>query len=72
VRPLTKSFPRDRKQIRAIANAFKLKVVVQAKHYVPRKGAVPADKLDELIRGMEAEDVDLGMFVTSGYFPRNS
>jgi hypothetical protein len=35
---------------------------------VPKKGAVPADKLDELIRGMEAEDVDLGMFVTSGVF----
>jgi predicted Mrr-cat superfamily restriction endonuclease len=51
-----------------IAHAFKLKVAVQAKHYVPKKGSVPAEKLDELVRGMEAEDVDLGMFVTSGVF----
>ncbi len=27
-----------------------------------------SEKLDELVRGMEAEDVELGMFVTSGVF----
>ena len=51
-----------------IANAFKLRVAIQAKWYRPEQGPVPAEKLDELVRGMEAEDVELGIFVTSGVF----
>ena len=51
-----------------VANAFKLRVGVQAKHYRPESGPVPESRLQELIRGMKAEEVDLGIFITSGIF----
>lgn len=50
-----------------IASAFNLKLVVQAKYYQSHT-PIPSRILDELLRGMEAEDADLGMFVTSGLF----
>lgn len=50
-----------------IASAFNLKLAVQAKYYQSHT-PIPARTLDELLRGMEAEDADLGMFVTSGVF----
>ena len=52
----------------AVANAFKLRVGVQAKYYQPDAGPVPSSRLSELLRGMKAEDADLGIFVTSGVF----
>lgn len=50
-----------------LAETFRLRIAAQAKHYKPDP-PVPASKLDELVEGMEAEDADLGWFVTSGTF----
>ena len=48
-----------------IANVFQQEVAVQAKHWKPEPPA-GRDVVEQLIRGMEAEAVDLGMVVTSG------
>jgi predicted Mrr-cat superfamily restriction endonuclease len=50
-----------------IASAFDLKLAVQAKYHQSHT-PIPPGILDELLRGMEAEDADLGIFVTSGVF----
>jgi predicted Mrr-cat superfamily restriction endonuclease len=48
-----------------VAGAFQQKIAVQAKHWQPEPSA-SRKEVEELIRGIEAETADLGMFVTSG------
>lgn len=50
-----------------VANAFPLVLAVQAKHYQPEP-PVGADVVDQLFRGMMAEQADFGWVVTSGTF----
>lgn len=48
-----------------VAGAITQRVAVQAKHWRPEP-PVGADVVKQLIKGIEAEDADLGMVVTSG------
>jgi predicted Mrr-cat superfamily restriction endonuclease len=48
-----------------IAGVFRQVVAVQAKHWRP-KPPVRRDVVEQLVRGIEAEDATLGMIVTSG------
>ena len=50
-----------------LAGAFQQVVAVQAKHWKPEP-PVGTDVIEQLIRGIEAEDADLGMVVTTGAF----
>ncbi len=49
----------------SIAGLFPLKVVAQAKHWQPGN-PVGADVVGQLISGIEAEEADLGIVITSG------
>ena len=49
------------------ANTFEFKLAVQAKHWQPTP-PVGKEVIDQLLRGMEAEDADLGWVATSGTF----
>lgn len=49
------------------ANTFEFTLAVQAKHWQPNP-PVGKDVVDQLLRGMEAEDADLGWVATSGSF----
>lgn len=48
-----------------VAGVFLQKVAVQAKHWLPEP-PVGCEVVKQLIRGIEAEEADLGMVVTSG------
>ncbi len=50
-----------------IAGAFDVVVAVQAKHFRPEPPAGP-DVVEQLGRGMQAEEADLGIAITSGTF----
>lgn len=51
----------------SIAGAFQFKVAVQAKHWQP-KPPVGAPVVDQLIKGMDFANADLGLVITSGEF----
>ena len=51
----------------SIADSFDVVLAVQAKHFQPEP-PVNKEIVDQLIRGMEAEDADLGWVATSGTF----
>ena len=48
-----------------VAGAISIRVAVQAKYWQPEKGSVGPDVVEQLIHGIEAEDADLGIVVTS-------
>ncbi|MGH2435847.1 MAG: restriction endonuclease [bacterium] len=48
-----------------VADAFELRIAVQAKHFRPEP-PVGIDVVQQLINGIEAESANLGMIVTSG------
>jgi len=48
-----------------VAGAFRLKIAVQAKHWLPDP-PVGRDVVEQLIHGIEAEGANLGMIVTTG------
>lgn len=48
-----------------MAGSFPLVVAVQAKHWQPEP-PVGADVVEQLVKGIEAEDADLGMVITTG------
>jgi predicted Mrr-cat superfamily restriction endonuclease len=48
-----------------VAGTLTLTIAVQAKHYMP-KPPVPKEVVETLLLGMEAENADIGMIVTSG------
>ena len=50
-----------------VADTFPIIVAVQAKHWKPDP-PVQRDVIDKLVSGMEAEDADLGMVITTGTF----
>lgn len=50
-----------------LANTFPFSLAIQAKHY-KEKPPVPKSDIEQLVKGMEAESTDLGLFVTSGTF----
>jgi restriction endonuclease Mrr len=50
-----------------VAGVFKITVAVQVRHWQPEPAVQPCH-IDELIRGMEAESADLGLFITTGAF----
>lgn len=50
-----------------VAGVFQQVVAVQAKHWQPEPPVSKGD-IDQLVRGMEAENADLGWFATSGTF----
>lgn len=53
------------------ANTFEFTLAVQAKHYQPNP-PVGKGVVDQLLRGMEAEDADLGWVATSGSFSEDA
>lgn len=52
-----------------VATSFKFMLAVQDKHY-QREPLVGGDVVDQLVQGIEAEDVDLGWVVTRARFQR--
>lgn len=50
-----------------VASIIDLKVAVQVKHYKSYQ-KIRSDVIEQLIRGIEAEEADLGMVITSGFF----
>jgi predicted Mrr-cat superfamily restriction endonuclease len=53
------------------ANTFEFTLAVQAKHWQPLP-PVEREVIDQLLRGMEAEDADLGWVATSGTFSEDA
>lgn len=51
----------------ALADTFQLQVAVQAKHFQPEP-PVGADVVDQLVAGMDAEQITMGWVATSGTF----
>lgn len=51
----------------SLAATFKLTLAVQAKHFLPEPPVDP-EVVDQLVRGMEAEETDFGWIATSGTF----
>lgn len=51
----------------SLADTFHFRLAVQAKHFRPAP-PVPADVVDKLVAGMEAEQASLGWIATSGAF----
>jgi predicted Mrr-cat superfamily restriction endonuclease len=54
-----------------VADTFPFVVAVQAKHWQPEP-PVERDVINKLVSGMEAEDADLGMVMTTGTFSNDA